>query len=407
MSSALPITNAFVAAEPALAPSGPSIIGKWDAATISVERATATRLAEIDAAWRDLAGRSDEPNVFMDPAILRLAGDRCVTLLAWNGEGKLLGIWAFAVAHQWHPALPVKVLRSPSFPHAYLATPVVDRTVAHAVLVAMLDFIADDPALPKLISLQPIRSDGPAMQALEVALADRGSSLCTLSESRRPVLASALDAKSYFAQALSSSSRKKLRQHRRRLEEQGGLESRAVTEPAAVCRAFEEFLQLEAAGWKGRRGTALLCDEADANFTRAMIASLASRGDAWIHALYQRDKAVAAQVVLRAGAVAFTWKTAYDETLGDFSPGMLLLEDYTAAFLADKSIARVDSCSFDDTGFMSAWSEREQIADALLDARRGGSFAFSIVIGLQRGFLALRARAKTLYLLGRRKWTGH
>ena len=39
---------------------------------------------------------------------------------------------------------------------------------------------------------------------------------------------------------------------------------------------------------------------------------------------------------MRAGAVAFTWKTAYDEQFHDFSPGMLLLEDYTAAFLADQ-----------------------------------------------------------------------
>ena len=51
------------------------------------------------------------------------------------------------------------------------------------------------------------------------------------------------------------------------------------------------------------------------------------------------------QIVLRAGPTAFTWKTAYDEALRDFSPGMLLLEDYTAAFLADPSIATVDSCS--------------------------------------------------------------
>jgi CelD/BcsL family acetyltransferase involved in cellulose biosynthesis len=299
------------------------------------------------------------------------------------------------------------VLRSPAFQHAYLATPVVDAGVAHAVLTAMLDFIADDPVLPKLISLQPIRSDGPTMQALAVAISDRQGGLCTLNESRRPVLASELDGKSYLAQALSSSSRKKLRQHRRRLEERGALESQVSTEPVAVCRAFEDFLALEAAGWKGRRGTALLCHQADANFARAMIASLAARGDASIYALCQHGKPVASQVVLRAGAAAFTWKTAYDEALGDFSPGMLLLEDYTAALLGDKSIAQVDSCAFDDGGFMSAWTEREQIADVLLDARRGGSLTFRAVAGLQRHFLALRARAKALYVSGRRRWTGH
>ena len=106
------------------------------------------------------------------------------------------------------------------------------------------------------------------------------------------------------------------------------------------------------------------------------------------------------QIVARAGAAAFTWKTAYDEAFHDFSPGMLLLEDYTAAFLADKSIAFVDSCSFDDTGFMSAWQERQSVADIWIDARRGGSLEFRALSGLQKSYRDVRAAAKAAYL----KW---
>ena len=82
---------------------------------------------------------------------------------------------------------------------------------------------------------------------------------------------------------------------------------------------------------------------------------------------------------------------------------MLLLENYTAAFLADQSIAVVDSCAFDDTGFMSVWQEREVVAQVLIDARRGGSPAFTAIAGLQKTFLKLRTTAKALWL-GRRKW---
>jgi CelD/BcsL family acetyltransferase involved in cellulose biosynthesis len=394
------VANAFVTVE-ASAP-GLDRPASWQAATISVERATATQLATLDADWCDLAARSDEPNVFMEPGLLRQVGDSCVTLLAWSGDHRLIGVWAFAVAR--HPVLPVKLLRSPATPHAYLATPVVDRAVAHAALTALLDFVAADATLPKLIALDPIRSDGSVMQALTVALADRSGASCLLSEGKRPVLQSGLDAKAYFEKALSGSSRKKLRQHRRRLEEKGRLDSRICITPADVIGAFEDFLALEAAGWKGRSGTALLCHQAEAGFARAMIGSLAQRGDAWVHALRQNGKTVAAQVVLRAGNTAFTWKTAYDEALGDFSPGMLLLEDYTAAFLADKSIARVDSCSFDETGFMSAWSEREEIAHLLLDVRQGRSMSFVVAAGAYKTFLQARAAVKQLYLRGRRLW---
>ena len=106
---------------------------------------------------------------------------------------------------------------------------------------------------------------------------------------------------------------------------------------------------MEASGWKGRQGTALASNETDAAFMRGAIAALAEHGCATVHSIHLDGRPVSMQIVARAGAAAFTWKTAYDEAFHDFSPGMLLLEDYTAAFLADKSIAFVDSCSFDDT----------------------------------------------------------
>ena len=70
---------------------------------------------------------------------------------------------------------------------------------------------------------------------------------------------------------------------------------------------------------------------------------------------------------------------------------MLLLEDYTTAFLADKSIAYVDSCAHDDSGYMSAWSERQSVADIWIDARRGGSLAFRVLGVLQKRYRDLRA----------------
>jgi CelD/BcsL family acetyltransferase involved in cellulose biosynthesis len=165
-----------------------------------------------------------------------------------------------------------------------------------------------------------------------------------------------------------------------------------------VRAALEDFLQMEASGWKGRQHTALVSQATDAAFVRTMVGTLAERGEASVHGLYLDGRPVSLQIVLRAGPAAFTWKTAYDEAMHDFSPGMLLLEDYTAAFLADRSIAFVDSCAYDDSGFMSVWSERQAIANVWLDARRGKSIAFAILMRLQEGYLALRAVAKKAYL---------
>jgi hypothetical protein len=79
---------------------------------------------------------------------------------------------------------------------------------------------------------------------------------------------------------------------------------------------------------------------------------------------------------------------------------MLLLEDYTAALLADPRIAAVDSCAFDANSYMGAWMDRRRVVDVWIGV--GASSRFLLAIQLQRAFLRLRAAAKTLYLRARK-----
>jgi CelD/BcsL family acetyltransferase involved in cellulose biosynthesis len=377
---------------------------------ISVEIADGARLSDLRAAWTDLVARADAPNVFMDPELVRVAADvdpavRQCALLAWqaiDGKRQLVGLWSFAVSRPRQSPLPIRVLNAPPCRYSYLATPVIDRSCLDETLDAMLDCIAAETRLPKIMALDAIGAEGATYEALLRVLARRGSAPCIMEQSRRPKLQSALDGTAYLEQALSSSTRKKLRQHRRRLAEKGALTSVIATEPAAARRAFEDFLALEASGWKGREGTALLNDKGDAAFMRAAVGALAEVGCASIHSLNLDGKPVSMQLVGRADAVAFTWKTAYDEAFQDFSPGTLLLEDYTTAFLADKTIASVDSCSFDERGFMSSWSERQAVADLWIDARLGGSLTFRVLCGAQRSYRFFRAGAKSAYLTFRK-----
>lgn len=377
---------------------------------ITVEAATPARLAAIEADWRDLVARADVANVFMHPALVRLAGESTahhpLVLLAWQTAGtkrRLAGVWAFSVGRAPRSVLPVTVLSSPPMPNAYLSTPVIDRDCLDAVIEAMLATIAATPGLPKTVALEAMSDGSATMQALARVLAARGAAPYVFSRSQRPKLASTLDGKTYLEKALSASSRKKLRQHRRRLAEKGVLQSTVVTDADDVSRAMEDFLALEASGWKGRERTALSSNPTDAKFARGMIATLAATGDASIHMLTLDGRPISMQIVLRSGPGAFTWKTAYDEAFRDFSPGMLLLEDYTAALLAEDSIAAVDSCAFDDSGYMAAWRERVPLAQLWFDARTGGSAAFAALARVQHAYLALRTRAKTLYRTLERK----
>lgn len=372
---------------------------------VSVEIADVASFTAAHHAWTDLLGRADTPNVFMDPALVRAAADanprtRYRALMAWKqagGRRQLIGAWAFAVGAARYSLLPIRVLNAPFHFQSHLATPVVDCDHAEAAFEAMLDCIADDPELPNIAAFDMMSTGGSTYAALMRVLTRRGGSACVFEQSIRPRLESDLDGKAYLEKSLSSSTRKKLRQHRRRLSEKGKLETVVASEPQAVRVALEQFLAMEAAGWKGAQGTALLSNTADAAFIRGAIGGLAQRGCTSIHSLTLDGKPISMQMVARAGSIAFTWKTAYDEAFHEFSPGALLLEDYTAAFLADKSITAVDSCSFDETGLMSAWSERQPIADLWIDVRRGGSLGFSLVSGAQKAYREWRSTAKRAY----------
>jgi CelD/BcsL family acetyltransferase involved in cellulose biosynthesis len=334
----------------------------------------------------------------MAPALLyaaAVAGTAVLAVLAWQGLGadrRLAGIWAFSVGRPREAIVPFKVLRAPASEHAYLATPVIDRRCYDVTLAAMLDALAAKPDLPKTVMLNAMSAE--AADALESLLRARGGHACRLNKAQRPVLAGGADPEAYWQSTLSASSRKKLRQYRRRLGERGTLQLQVARQPEDVREAAERFLQLEANGWKGQRGTALLSQAEDAAFTRTMLGALAAQGQATIYSLVLDGQPVSMQIVLRAGATAFTWKTAYDEGLSDVSPGMLLFEDYTKALLAEPGIATVDSCAYDDRSFMASWSERRTVVDMMFDVRRGALQSVRILGSINCAYRAVRMRVK-------------
>lgn len=380
----------------------PQSLKTAEAPVVTAEVADLDRLEACEADWRALAERSAEPNPFMDPAFLAGAGEdvrRLIrVLLAWTGAGanrRLVGCWALRIARPT-PKVPLPVLVAPAIDkYAFLGSPVVDGAHAENALKAMLDAIAADPDLPKTLLVSDVAPDGVVGETLSRLLAESGMPLVELEQRRRARLCSELDGPSYLRQSVSAGTRKKLRQHRKRLAAEGEVEVVTYSEAADVAHAFERFLELEGASWKGRAGTALISDAADAAFAREAIRRMASEGRARIEALTLDGRIVSAQVLLSSGQAVFTWKIAHDEAFARYSPGTLLVESYTAKLLADPAVAFADSCSRSDDGLMaSLWSERMTVMDFCFDVRRGGSPRFRLVVAVALGERRLRALAK-------------
>jgi hypothetical protein len=96
------------------------------------------------------------------------------------------------------------------------------------------------------------------------------------------------------------------------------------------------LLQVEAAGWKGKEGTAILCSKTLIAFYTALIKRLSELGWLEWHLLYTDDRPIAVHFAIKIGRSLILNKIGYDEEFSQFSPGNILLErTFKRAFESD------------------------------------------------------------------------
>lgn len=197
---------------------------------------------------------------------------------------------------------------------------------------------------------------------------------------------------------VSASRAKALRKRRRHLGLLGDVDVTRHDSAGDIEQAVEEFLALEGSGWKARRsshGQAILRFPEVARFFRTAVTALAADDRARITALRLDGRAIAMQLTLHSGKTAFTWKTAFDESLRACAPGLLLHQEITAALMADAEVDVADSCCHDASSYMAEfWQGRRAVSDLLIDVGPGPAWRFALVAGLETGRLRLRRAAR-------------
>ncbi len=310
-----------------------------------------------------LCARTIEPNVFFNPHFLAPAmprlEDREVRLAVIRDgdehKNRLRLLVPFSIDRP-----PMRTWASPFGP---LGTPLVDRDDPGGVID---DFIAmlsrPHLKLPKVLVLPDMRLDGAVASLVKSVAEARGLPLVTMSKVERAFLESSLDGEAYLKASLTSNRYREFRRLKRKLAEQGELVHDVARGPEEIRPAIEGFLALEAAGWKGRRRTAMATDRYRAAFAREAVHGLAEHDLCRIHSLTSGGKLIASLIVFVEAGVAYTWKTAYDENFAAFSPGVLLMIEVTKQHLDDPNIDLTDSCAVPDHPMISRlWSERKPI----------------------------------------------
>jgi hypothetical protein len=326
-----------------------------------------------------LSHRAMEPNIFFSARLLAPAmpriDDRQVRLALIRDEGeshsRLRLLMPFTVEKPGF-AMGAPIIRVWSNPFGPLGTPLVDAEDAAETIDNLLEALtAREAKLPSVLVLPDVRLGGRFAQLARAVAIGRDLPVAVTDSFRRPMLESLQDGETYMKASVSPHHYREMQRQWRKLGQLGRLEYAVARQPEEVRQRMEEFLALESTGWKGRKRSALINDRYRAAFAREAITNLAEVDAVRIHTINLDGRAIASIVIFLMAGEAYTWKTAYDESLSRYSPGKLLVMKLTDWHLDDANILRTDSCAVPDHPIMSRlWEEREEMGTLVIGLAR-------------------------------------
>jgi CelD/BcsL family acetyltransferase involved in cellulose biosynthesis len=357
----------------------------------SSERLTAEccALDQIPASWAAhwdmLAGSAAEPNVFaerwfVEAGIRYLGHDETARLVAiWSGEGEgraLIGLIPLQI-ETGYARIPVRHVQNWRHAHAFLGTPLVRAGHEREFWTELLALLDDADWALGFLHLTAIGEDGPIHRGLAAATKRIGRRCDIVHRRRRALLAAGPSAADYYEAAVRKKKRKEIARLRARLSEQGALRFETLERAEEVDCWASDYLALEAAGWKGRCGSALAARSDSAAFFRAVFSAAFAKERLEAIRLSLDDKPIAMLVNLHAPPGAFSFKIAFDEAYARFSPGVLIeIENLRA--LDRPGFGWMDSCAMDNHPMIdSLWRDRRSVVRLtvpLAGARRRALF---------------------------------
>ena len=317
--------------------------------------------ARDEQAWRRLVDRSVDVNPFFEPDFVlpaaRHLGSRSSGLLVLEESGEWLA--CLPVSNR-ATRLQVPVLAGWRTPYSFLGTPLVAPGAERHLPELLADGLRG--RLTGVAVLDQISVESAAWTAFEDAIL-RGD---VVAVARREFDRAAFAPDQAGAPLpLPARRRADLRRTRRRLEERLGAEVEFVqVEPDD--QAIQEFLRLEASGWKGEAGTAFAAQATHAAFFTELCHRFAAHGRLELTAMRCGGRNLAMATLLAARDCRYAFKVAFDEEFRKQAPGAQLIVQ-VAENPPDGAAAFVDSCSDPDNETLNRlWPDRRRLVSVVL-----------------------------------------
>jgi len=349
--------------------------------------------------WDRLAAEAAEPNCFAERWFTEAGAahlpeaEGALLLALWSDEDRaplLLGLLPVRI-ESIYGRFPVRHVQNWLHHNVLLGTPLVRPGHEIAFWTATLDALDAAPWAPGFLYVSGLVEDERVHRGLAEAARMRGRPCDTVHRRRRALLEGGVSSQVYFEGAVRKKKRKELKRLSARLGEVGEVKFERLAEGGDPHAWAEEFLTLEASGWKGRGGTALASQSETKAFFHQAFAAAEAAGRLDVVRMRVGDRTAAMQVNFVTPPGSFSFKIAIDEHFARFSPGVLLqIENLRVLDRGD--VMWMDSCAFGDHPMIdSLWRERRTIVRVnvpLAGARR--RFVFRLCRTLERTAVAAR-----------------
>jgi CelD/BcsL family acetyltransferase involved in cellulose biosynthesis len=322
-------------------------------------------MAGDPAEWDALSARASEPNPFFESWYL-LAGLKAfdpsgqVQMLRVEEGGELVALLPITQAKRYY-GKPIPNLAVWLHANCFLGAPLVAQGHERAFWQAVLAWADRNAGSALFLHLDQMPLTGALYRGLAQELAEQKRLCGQVQREERALLASDASPEDYLAASMSGKKRKELRRQQNRLSELGPTAFVRQTDESDLDQWIDQFLMLEAGGWKGKAGSALSLNPNTAGLFRQGLQGAAARGKLERLSLTLNDQPIAMLASFLTPPGAFSYKTAFNEEYSRFSPGVLL-QCENLKMLEHPQVQWTDSCAAADHPMIDhIWRERRPI----------------------------------------------
>jgi hypothetical protein len=320
-------------------------------------------LERLETDWRrlssDLPVRSryhafEAQMAYLDHLCADPSGARYLALE--DGDGVVRAICPLEPASDLSLRRPLRAWALPSHDH-WLAVDALapDDEAQAALLPAVVCYLRSRRKGRGLLLLGPMRQDSP-LWASAARLEPR---MRCLHDTHPSASFDCMLSYEQLLERMSKHFRRNLRANRNKMLAAGEVQITTVsstTDPEGLAAEFENFLAIEASGWKGGGGAASAIGLRPhlVAFYRDIMARMTGPEDRCeINSLYLDGRCIAAQFCMRTSSEYTILKIAYDEAFARMGPGQFLFQTTVERCCSDPGIDSIDLIT--DAGWMRDW----------------------------------------------------